>query len=289
MTATVLCVDGDASRRASTVSALSGDDLLTRGVATVVAAERALAGMDVDCVVAKHDLPDGTGVDLFDRVRRLAPDAACILFSAVDTAKIDAPGAGEPIIENVDASGPEAHERLRERVQNAVHRRHHAAYPVPEDEPDRLDALAAARPFRGGPELDRLVQQVADSLSAPIAFVGIVEAHRERFLASQGVDWDWLHRQDSVCAHAICEDGVTVIEDITDDPRFTRSEPLWDRDLRSYAGAPITDTQGHVLGMVCVFDERPRTFTADEQAELERLTEMVSHHLGVDAAPSANA
>lgn len=289
MTAAVLCVDGNASRREATVEALSTDRLRARGVATIVAAERVLVESELDCVVAKHDLPDGTGVDLFDRVRRLSPDAACILFSAVDLAEIDAPGAGEPIIENVDAAAPAAHERLHERVDSATRSRHHAAYPVPTDEPDRLAAIAATRPLQGGPDLDRLVDDAADGLSAPIALVGIVEAHHERLLATRGVDWEQLHRQDTVCAHAICEEGVTVVEDIAADPRFTRSEPLSEHGIRAYAGAPIADAQGQVLGMLCVLDERPRTFTEGERAELTRLARAVARHLGIDGTQGANA
>lgn len=285
----VLYVDGDAARRAATVSSLADAGLAVREAATVVGAERILDEGDLECVVAKYDLPDGTGVDLFDRVRRLAPDAACVLFSSVDLAEIDPPGAGEPIIENVDAGHPDALDRLRERVREAVTRRRHAAYPVPPAEPARLAAVDAARPFRTGPGLDRLVATAADALSAPAAGVGVVEAHHERFLATTGVDWDEFDRQDTVCTYAICDPGVTVVEDLTADPRFSRSQPLLDSGLRAYAGAPIADPRGHAVGVLCVFDQRPRRFTAGERAALRRLADEAAARLGLDGASRANA
>lgn len=288
MTVEVLCVDGDSCRRTQTVAMLERTGTAVREAATVVAAERALDAT-VDCVVAEYELPDGTGIDLFDRVRRLAPDAACVLFSAVSLDQMEIPTAGEPIVEYVDATRPDTSERLCERVDHAVRERHHAAYPLPAEEPARLAAIEACEPLTGSPTLDRLVDRAAGELSTPVALVGVVDSHRERILATRGVDWDALHRQDTVCAHAICESDVTVVEDIAADARFSRAEPVLDRGLRSYAGAPVSGPAGHTIGVVCVLDERPRQFTAGERAALRRLAGAVSDHLCRPGAASAEA
>jgi GAF domain-containing protein len=279
MSIEVLCVDGDGRRRDRTAASLAEAGMAVREASTVVAAERTLEAAAPDAVVSKHHLPDGTGIDLFDRVRRLAPDAACLLFSGVSLDRIDPPALGEPVAEYVDSSRPGALDNLPERVRRAAGDRTHTAYPLPDDEAGRLDAIAACAPIGPSPELDGIVDRAAGELSTAVAMVGIVEAHRERAVAICGADWDPVPRQDTVCAHAICTDGVTVIPDLTADARFSRAEPLLERDLRAYAGAPVTDPGGHTLGMLCVFDERPRQFTAGERATLRRLAAAVSEHL----------
>lgn len=288
MTVEVLCVDGDNSRRTETTAALERAGTAVREAATIVAAERAL-DVTVDCVVAEYELPDGSGIDLFDRVRRLAPDAACVLFSGVPIERMDVSATGEPIVEYVDATQPGAPERLRERVDHAVRDRHHSAYPLPTNEPARLAAIEACDRLTGSPTLDRLVDRAAGELSTPVALVGVVDSHRERMLATHGVCWEELHRQDTICAHAICESGVTVVEDIATDARFSRAAPVLDRGLRSYAGAPVNGPGGHTIGMLCVFDERTRQFTAGERATLRRLAAAVSDHLYRPGAASVEA
>ena len=270
-----VCVDVDARRRARTADALERTGLEVCQASTVVGAERILLeSASVECVVAEHDLPDGTGLDLFDRVRRLAPDAACVLFSDVDGRDVRTPACGEPVVEHVDASRPRAHERLRRRVVAAVDRRSHAAYPVPTDESERLSALDRLDlPSLGGPDLDRLAALAVERLDAPVALVGIVEAHHERFLAARGVPWRTLHRQDTVCTHAVCREGPTTVEDLAADPRFGRSPVVRERGLRSYAGVPLRAPDGAVIGVFCVLDEQPRSFTEADLDDLQRLAD----------------
>lgn len=273
MTLEVLCVDGDGHRRERTARALSRAGLAVREAASVVAAERALAAAAPDAVVAKHHLPDGTGIDLFDRVRRLAPDAACLLFSGVSLDRIDPPALGEPVVEFIDAARSDALARLPERVREAAGGRTHTAYPLPADEDTRLAALSACEPIVPALELDRLTDRAAGELSTAGAMVGVVEANHERVVAITGADWDRLDRQDTVCTHAVCAEDVTVIPDLTEDARFARAEPLFEAGMRSYAGAPIPGPGGQPIGVLCVFDERPRQFTGGERATLRRLAE----------------
>lgn len=284
MTAEVLCVDGDGHRRERTARVLSRAGFAVREASTVVAAERALETAAPDAVVAKHHLPDGTGIDLFDRVRRLTPDAACLLFSGVSLDRIDPPALGEPIVEYIDAGRPAALRRLPERVHQAVTGRSHTAYPLPVDEDERLAALAACEPIGPAPELARLADRAAGELSTAVAMVGVVEAHHERVVAITGADWDELDRQDTVCTHAICDDDVTVIPDLTEDARFDRAEPLFEAGMRSYAGAPIPGPGDYPIGVLCVFDERPRQFTGGERATLQRLADSVGEFVTDDAS-----
>ena len=60
-----------------------------------------------------------------------------------------------------------------------------------------------------------------------------------------------------------------VVEDIRDDARFAENEQLENLGIRSYAGANMTASNGQVIGQVCLLDHEPRSYNAEEQAELE--------------------
>jgi eukaryotic-like serine/threonine-protein kinase len=49
--------------------------------------------------------------------------------------------------------------------------------------------------------------------------------------------------------------------------------------LRSFAGAPLTTLLGDVLGTLCVFDDRPRTFAQHELDDLATLASVITNEL----------
>jgi GAF domain-containing protein len=60
------------------------------------------------------------------------------------------------------------------------------------------------------------------------------------------------------CPHVVVRRKALILDDVLDYPRFA-GNPIVDRLMvRSYAGAPLTDRTGTVLGTVCVVDSEPR-------------------------------
>lgn len=96
--AAILYVDSDDE----TAGAVA-DDLREAGHETVTGAESVedavsrLADHDVDCVVTEYALPDGTGLELVDRVREVAPDTTCLLYTAADVDDIPTDGASQVV------------------------------------------------------------------------------------------------------------------------------------------------------------------------------------------------
>jgi GAF domain-containing protein len=69
------------------------------------------------------------------------------------------------------------------------------------------------------------------------------------------------------------QEDVMVVEDVREDARFSENEHLENLGIRSYAGANMTTPEGHVIGQVCLLDNVPRTYDADERARLEAFAE----------------
>ncbi|WP_040436425.1 GAF domain-containing protein, partial [Melaminivora alkalimesophila] len=63
-----------------------------------------------------------------------------------------------------------------------------------------------------------------------------------------------------------------AVADIGRDARFAGNPVLHARGVRFYAGAPLRDAAGHVLGTLCLLDSRPRAF---DPRELRLLQAMV--------------
>ena len=138
----------------------------------------------------------------------------------------------------------------------------------------RLRALESYGVLDTAPEeaFDRLTELAADLFDAPMALVSLIDAERQWFKSRYGVEADSTPRSIAFCAHAIAldADAALVVPDATSDPRFC-DNPLvtGDPNVRFYAGAVLTGSDGHNLGTLCVLDDRARP--APSEADLRRL------------------
>ena len=78
---------------------------------------------------------------------------------------------------------------------------------------DRLDAIDAPRDeaFDG---IARLVKNIFD---VPIAIVSVLDAHRQLYKASLGIEAEEQERRTTFCSHAILSEHPTVVADATID------------------------------------------------------------------------
>ncbi|MFB6269488.1 MAG: GAF domain-containing protein [Halobacterium sp.] len=265
----ILCVDPDASGREQTRAALSDAGFRVEGVGSLANAERVLQeARAVDCVVAEYGLPDGTGLDVFERARDRSPDAACILFTATPLDDVDTDDFRGVVADYVRKDG-DGRDELAAAVEHALAFRSQTAYPLPADEGARLAALEqyAVDADALGDSLDRLTELATALFDVNAAAVGLVDSHHEEFLSCHGVAFDPIDREDTVCTYAILDDDVTVVEDVSDDPRFADNEGLAAADIRFYAGAPLVSPDGQPIGTFCIYDDAPRAFD-DRDREL---------------------
>lgn len=151
--------------------------------------------------------------------------------------------------------------------------------PIPSDEAERLAALRALHVLDTAPErvFDDIVAVAAALFAAPYAVISLVDADRQWFKASVGIDVAETPRASSFCAHGILTDGALVVPDAREDPRFHDNPLVTDAPhVRFYVGQPLQLAGGQTIGVLCVIDVEARPDPAPTQiaalAALGRLT-----------------
>lgn len=268
----LLCVDSDDTARARTATALGDAGFETHEAASVDGAQAALDDADAppECVVTEYDLPDRTGLDLVRTVRGETPDTVCILFTSTPLDDVDTAAFGDAVAEYLRKDAPNAHDELVALVEHSLTFLSQTSYPLPADEDVRLTALDryTTVPAALDDALDRLTTLAGSLFDVDSALVGLVDAHHERFLSCHGPQLENMPRENSVCTYAILDEEVTVVEQISEDPRFASNELLDGLDLEFYAGASLVTDDGQAIGSFCLMDDEPRSFSAAARDEL---------------------
>ena len=150
--------------------------------------------------------------------------------------------------------------------------------PLPENEAARLEALQKYAILDTVPEqdFDDLSRLAALICGTPIAMVTFVDANRQWFKSRIGFDLEETSRDVAFCAHTILQRDVFVIPDTLADERF-RTNPFvtGDAHVRFYAGAPLMNAEGRVLGTICVVDRVPRDLSGEQKEALKALSRLV--------------
>jgi GAF domain-containing protein len=132
--------------------------------------------------------------------------------------------------------------------------------PMPENEDDRLRALAALGVLDTSPEadFDEITRLASVLCRRPIALISFVDRDRQWFKSRVGLDASQTPRDVAFCAHAIGQSGLFEVVDADADPRF-RDNPLvtGPPGVKAYAGVPLLTTDGLALGTLCVIDHKP--------------------------------
>ena len=92
-------------------------------VRTVAAAQRRCRGDSFDAVVCDYDLPDGTGIDLLERVRETDPNLPFVLFTGKGSEEVASEAISAGVTDYLQKrGGTDQYEVLANRVRNAVDR-----------------------------------------------------------------------------------------------------------------------------------------------------------------------
>jgi PAS domain S-box-containing protein len=150
--------------------------------------------------------------------------------------------------------------------------------PIPENDAERVATLRSygildTPPEQGYEDVTSFANYIC---ATPYSTVTFVDGERQWFKSESGFGRSETGRSGGFCACAILQSETLIVEDTLLDSRFS-DHPfvLGSPKIRFYAGAPIVAPNGHVLGTVCVFDDKPRQLSSVQIAALESLARQV--------------
>ncbi|WP_435204512.1 SpoIIE family protein phosphatase [Micromonospora sp. bgisy143] len=131
---------------------------------------------------------------------------------------------------------------------------------------------------------DRFARLVSDLLEVPVALVSLVSADRQFFPGAVGLPEPWSQRRQTPLSHSFCQHVVDievpmVLPDARLYPRVRDNLAIDDLGVVAYAGMPLTDLSGRVLGSLCAIDNKPRAWTAGQLRTLSDLAAACSSEL----------
>ena len=152
-------------------------------------------------------------------------------------------------------------------------------------DPERLAAVDRASRALGLRDrgLRRLVHLAAETLGVGYGFLTLVDGDHEHFTAVGGALASRLPLalpvEDSVCRHLVSTDAPLLVPDLQEHPALKGLAVVRALGLRSYAGTPVRDADGLVLGGFCVAHDDVRPWAPAEVALLRGLADAAAREL----------
>lgn len=154
--------------------------------------------------------------------------------------------------------------------------------PAPRNDDERVAALRALNILDTGSEerFDRLTRLATKLFEVPIALVSLIDQNRQWFKSVKGLSVSETPRNISFCGHVVFCHETLVIKDASRDARFA-DNPLvtGPPHIRFYAGYPLKDIDGYVMGTLCIIDSVPRPFSSEDLQNLTDLGQMAEREL----------
>ncbi len=158
----------------------------------------------------------------------------------------------------------------------------------------RITAMGLLDDARRDKELEELVAQIAEGFAVPIALVSVTLDDGRWFkahiaLSGGAGESRSAARDSSFCAHVAESGQLMFVADATVHPVFS-THPLVRRGLvGTCAGAPLTTSDGEVLGALCILDTKPGTIDPNRVDMLARLARRVAWDLELRSKARSSA
>ncbi len=146
-------------------------------------------------------------------------------------------------------------------------------------DPERLETLRRLGLLDSptDPAFDRLTRLATMMLKMPVSLVTLVDSSRQFFKSSVGLPDPWASLRVtplkySFCQHVVATGEPLIIEDATKHPLVMDNPAVYGLQIISYAGMPLTMSNGMTLGSFCVVDRNPHVWTDEELIMLADLS-----------------
>lgn len=150
----------------------------------------------------------------------------------------------------------------------------------------RLSAVAATGLLDTAREeaFDQLTRLAAQVLNTPYAFVTIVDDQRSFWKSCFGIEsTDPADRQnmveESFCQYVVEADGPLIVGNAPLNPVTASNPSIESMGVRAWAGHPIRDADGFVLGTMCAVDVEEREWTENDSELLRLLADAASNEI----------
>lgn len=140
-------------------------------------------------------------------------------------------------------------------------------------------SLALAEDDSEHPRLDRVTRLATMLFDVPISTVTVLEGSRAWYPSAQGIREREAVSEQTFCATVVAENRSIVVADARTDERFRALEAVQDGSIRFYAGRPLRDRDGNVLGSFCIIAGEPRTLAAADETAFEELAQLAEQEL----------
>jgi GAF domain-containing protein len=131
---------------------------------------------------------------------------------------------------------------------------------------ERVAALESSQLVGTGPEdaFDRLVELAAFLSGAERCCITLCDAERFTYKSTFGVPAGSTlsgNMEDSFCRYVVGSGRPLVVNDAPNDPRVHDNPAIVLYGVVAWAGYPIEDARGAVLGTICLIETKPRVWS----------------------------
>lgn len=277
----VVVIDRDESTRSELAEFVTSEfDADVRTAESVAAGSERIESTQPTVLVTGYEFPDGNGLELVALAREHNPSCGCILYTHSET--VDTDSFEDVIVDFVPKESASDKEVLRGLIEQTGIEQSQAAYPIPEDEPERLDAVEQLAGI-DQPGFERIARLAADHFEVDSAALVLVRRDDVEALSAVGPEVLPELREQSLSTHALLADEqVLAVEDTRTDPRFSEIQAVQDAGIVSYLGATVPGQDETGVAVLSVFGTEPRAFDDADSEYLGRLAALAGELIALD-------
>jgi diguanylate cyclase (GGDEF)-like protein len=144
---------------------------------------------------------------------------------------------------------------------------------IPDNETERLASVKSMQLLSTPAEeaFDRITRITQRIFKTPTVFISIFADTYMELKSKIGVEAERMPRHGSMCNHVVYSGEMILIEDARKDARFANNDVRKEMDIRFYAGRPLRNSDGFIVGTLCVCDHRSRKITDEERETIDAI------------------
>ncbi|GLY01321.1 MULTISPECIES: response regulator [Actinoplanes] len=267
--ASIVVAEDDTDIADLLATVLSSEGYAVRTAPSGAAALDLIAESGPDLIILDHHMPGMSGLDVAERLRAQKDTAGIpvIMLSAA------APAAARGLCD-VTISKPVRPRHVVVAAKELLAAREAGRRTSPDAAAHLVDVkrlLAVSdlltRPAHAA-ALDTFAERLAELTGVPMAAISLVLNDSVVVTGSHGLP-KWVREAGGVPVEwspdtiVVAEDVPVLIGDSATDDEYADTPLFAISGVRSYASVPLNSAEGHVVGTLCVMDEKPGTCTED--------------------------